>query len=107
MKLRVSAAWLRAPTHDDLQAQARQYLELRGWMVLDTHDDRHPPADPGVSDHICLHRGREGLLIEYKTGRDKLRPSQVDFADRAIARGIEVHEARSIDDVIRIERASR
>lgn len=102
MKLRVSPAWLRSPTHDDLQSQARKYLELRGWLVIDTHDDRHPPAEPGVSDHICLRRAHPGLLLEYKVGRDKLRPSQIDFADRAIARGVEVHEVRTMDDVIRI-----
>ncbi|MDD5303526.1 MAG: hypothetical protein PHS14_10510 [Elusimicrobia bacterium] len=102
MKLRVSPAWLRAPTHDDLQSQARQYLELRGWLVIDTHDDKHRPAEDGVSDHIAMRRGRN-LLLEYKVGRDKLRPSQIDFSDRAIRCGLEVHEVRTLDDVIRIE----
>ncbi len=106
MKINLPAAWLNplAPqTHDDLEAQARQYLELRGWLVVCTHDDHHPPAEPGVTDHIAARPGVL-LLLEYKTGRDKLRPAQIEFADRAIRCGLEVHEIRSLDDVIRLDR---
>ncbi len=101
MKLH-SRAWTSTEqTHDELERQARQYLELRGWLVVSTHDDRHPPAEPGVTDHIA---GRPGvlLLLEYKTGRDKLRPSQIEFADRAIRCNIPVHEVRALDELIAI-----
>lgn len=109
MKINLPATWLRvglAPTHDDIESQAYQYLTLRGWLVIRTHDDQHPPVEPGVSDFIALRRGRE-LLLEFKTGRDKPRPSQIDFADRAIRCGLEVHEVRMLDEVIALDHRYR
>ncbi len=102
MKLRVSRAWL-APeqNHDELECQARQYLELRGWLVVSTHDDHHPPAEPGVTDHIAARPGVV-LLLEYKTGRDKLRPAQIEFADRAIRCNVPVHEVRTFEELVAI-----
>jgi hypothetical protein len=65
----------RALTHDELVAQAVQYLEYRGWLVIVTHDARHRPAEPGVTDLIAMRRGAN-LLVEIKIDDDVLRPSR-------------------------------
>lgn len=88
----------RALTHDELVAQARQYLEYRGWLVLPTHDARHRPVVPGITDLIAMKRARN-LLVEVKIDRDKLREDQEAFADHAIACGLEVHVIRSIEEL--------
>ncbi|MCE5190275.1 MAG: hypothetical protein LLG08_00590 [Actinomycetia bacterium] len=88
----------RALTHDELVAQAMQYLEYRGWLVLPTHDARHRPLVPGITDIIAMRRARN-LLLEIKTAEDELREDQVAFADRAIARGLEVHVVRSFEEL--------
>lgn len=88
----------RALTHDELVAQAVQYLEYRGWLVLPTHDARHRPLVPGISDLIAMRPGKN-LLLEMKIDRDKLREDQEAFADRAIARGLEVHVVRSLEEL--------
>jgi len=87
-----------ALTHDELVAQAAQYLEYRGWLVLITHDARHRPLVPGISDLIAMRRARN-LLLEIKIDRDDLRADQIAFADRAIARGLEVHVVRSFEEL--------
>jgi len=88
----------RALTHDELVAQAVQYLEYRGWLVLITHDARHRPLVPGITDIIAMRRARN-LLLEIKTAEDDLREDQVAFADRAIARGLAVHVVRSFEEL--------
>jgi hypothetical protein len=91
----------RALTHDELLQQAAQYLELFGWLIIPTHDAWHRPLIPGITDLIAMRRGMN-LLLEAKIGRDKLRPAQIDFANRAIRCGLEVHVVRSLDEVIEI-----
>ncbi len=88
----------RALTHDELVAQAVQYLEYRGWLVIVTHDARHRPAEPGVTDLIAMRRGAN-LLVEIKIDDDVLRPEQIAFADRAIARGVEPHVIRTFEEL--------
>lgn len=90
----------RAPTHDELLRQAAQYLEYRGFLAVITHDAKHRPCTPGVFDLLALAPG--SIIVDAKTGRDKLQPEQQDFADRAIRCGIHVHELRSIDDLVAI-----
>jgi hypothetical protein len=89
--------------HDELEAQCYQYLTLLGWLVVRTHDGKHHPRELGVTDLIAPAKG--SLLLEIKRGRDKLRPDQIAFADRAIRCGLEVHEIRSLDEVIAIATA--
>lgn len=86
-------------SHDELEAQAVQYLEYRGWLVVQTHGPRNRPRQRGVSDLIAC-RPRRNLLVEIKTDRDQLRPDQLEFADRAIRRGLEIHVVRSLDDLV-------
>lgn len=87
-------------THAELEFQAYQYLTLRGWLVIRTHDAKHHPREPGVVDLLAPAPG--SLLLELKVGRDKQSREQLDFADRAIRCGLEVYEIRSLDDVIRL-----
>ena len=87
--------------HDELVAQAAQYLELRGWLVFRSHGPRNRPRDPGITDIIAMRRSAN-LLIEVKVGRDKQSRGQFDFLDKAIRCGLQVYVVRSIDDVIRI-----
>jgi len=88
-------------SHDELEAQAAQYLEYRGWRVIVTHGPRNRPRQRGVSDLIAC-RPRRNLLVEIKTDRDQLRPEQIEFANRAISRGLEVHVVRTFDDLVAI-----
>lgn len=95
----------RAIDHDELERQCIQCLTLFGWLVIPTHGPRHRSIVPGITDLIALRRG-QCLLLEVKVGRDKLRPDQVDFADRAIRCGVEVRVVRTLDEVIAIANAS-
>ena len=88
----------RGLTHDELVAQAAQYLEYRGWLVVVTHDHRHRPLTPGITDLIAMRRNGN-VLLEAKIGRDVLRPEQIEFRDRAIRRGVDVHEFRSLEEL--------
>ena len=91
-------------THDELEDQAYQYLTLLGWLVVRTHGPKNHPFELGVTDHIATRPGCT-LRPGYKIGRDKLRPDQIRFADRAIRCGLEVHEIRSLEEVIAIATA--
>ena len=88
-------------THDELVAQAAQYLEYRGWLVIVTHGPRNHPRQPGVTDLIAMRR-RANLLVEIKIDRDKPRPDQLEFADHAIRCGLEVYVVRTLDDLVAI-----
>ncbi|HXK36135.1 MAG TPA: hypothetical protein VJ553_00960 [Candidatus Paceibacterota bacterium] len=91
-------------THDELVAQAAQYLTLMGWFVIVTHGPKHRPITPGVTDLIAMRRG-QNLLLEVKTERRKQDPDQVEFADRAIRCNLEVRVVRTLDEVIAIATA--
>ena len=90
-------------SHNELEHQVYQYLVLRGWLVIHTHDSRHHPCEPGVPDLIALRMGT-ALLLEVKAGKDRMSSDQVNFRDRAISRGITVHEVRSLDEVTEMVR---
>lgn len=105
MKIRLRDDPTRQLAHDELVAQAAQYLELHGLLVIVTHDAKHRPVEPGITDLIALAPG--SLLLEAKVGRDKLRPDQIEFRNRAIRCGLDVHEVRSLDEVIAIDHRSR
>ena len=86
-------------THDELVVQAVQYLEYRGWLVIQTHGPHNRPKQRGVTDLVAC-RPHKNLLVEIKTGDDQLRPDQLEFADRAIRRGLEIHVVRCFDDLV-------
>jgi len=58
-----------------------------------------PFGQKGSGDVLALWRGTF-YSIEVKTGKDKLRPSQVDWIERVNARGGVAFVAKTVDDVI-------
>ena len=74
--------------------QIKRALEQCGWLVVDTHDV------PNWVDLTVYHPGRGVLrLVEVKTEKGKLRPSQ----ERLIRDRWPVNVLRSVEDAVRLE----
>jgi hypothetical protein len=97
---RLPASFAAEPTHASLIRDIVKYLELRGWLVIQT------PAggiigEPGVADLIALRRGSV-MFVEAKMGRDKLSTDQLRFRGAVRDHGCYYLEARSLDDMIAV-----
>lgn len=85
--------------HETLEAQAYQSLTYMGWLVIRTHGPRNRPVEPGVSDLVCM-KGNRNMVLEVKTGVDKLSEKQEIFRARAFRCGVPHYEVRSFEDVM-------
>lgn len=96
----------------DIQAQILQYLAYRGIFAIRLNNTpifdvkrgifrRMPKYTPrGVPDIFgILEPNGRTLLIEVKTDKGRLSPSQKDFLDEAKKCGALAFVARSIEDV--------
>lgn len=101
---RVATQMMMNVAHNRLANQVYEYLVSSDWFVIRTHDERQVPIEAGICDMIALRAGHT-LLLELKAGRDKLKPKQIQFRDRARRHGYDVVEVRSLEDVIGAIRA--
>lgn len=76
--------------HSQLVSLCLGYLNfLPRTFAWPTHDAKHKPCEPGVTDISCCHRGKH-YAVEIKVGRDKMREDQDEFGLR-IVQALGVH----------------
>ena len=101
--------------HDDLaRAIVRWVNESRtGFAVLvdvaRVSCRRKTLGTPGTPDVLVfVPPDARAIGLEVKVGRDKMRPSQIEWARRGAVVGLVVHEVRSLNEAIRhVELARR
>ena len=85
------------PSHSDLQHQAKDYLQLRGWAVM--WHQAGLGTYPGFSDLSAIKDGRT-IYVEIKAGKDRLRRDQIEFKVMIEAQGGTFIEYRRLEDLI-------
>lgn len=70
------------------------------WLVLRQRMDRKSNVAIGAHDLTIFAPGGRLLLIECKTGKNKLTPEQRNWRHMMAALGHEVHEVRSVEEFI-------
>ena len=81
-----------------LQRQIVDGLRAMGAEVFITHDSKHKPVTPGISDIIAVFAGRI-LFVECKADGGRLSREQAAFLERMRAKGHVAIVARSWEDV--------
>lgn len=81
----------------DIEAQAKDYLGLRGWWVAPK------PAFPRGLPDIVAYRQDRALLIEIKRPGKTWSPAQKRVAERLAAVGTTVWLCHSLEDVAKVE----
>lgn len=93
-------------TERQLQHVVVEYLQLRGWYVLQTYLGSNRGGSvwmtSGIPDIYAVKKGR-AVWLELKTASGKLTPAQQNVHARLLAAGAEVYVVRSLDDVIKID----
>ena len=85
-----------------LQSQIVELLQRAGWFAfVVSRPDRRTTAKKGLPD-IWASRKSRSMWIEVKLPKGKLSPDQEQFRDECLRQGVEWHEARSVDDVMKI-----
>lgn len=85
------------PTHSDLQKQAKDYLQFKGWAVM--HHQAGLGTYKGISDLSAIKDGVT-IYVEVKAGKDRLRKDQQEFKDMIERQGGVFVEYRRLEDLI-------
>ena len=80
----------------DIQAAIRDYLRLKGWLVIKIHQSLG--SYKGIADLYALKNGAH-VWIEVKTSRGRQSKDQVKFQADVEAHGGLYIVARGIEDV--------
>lgn len=89
-----------AATEAQRQQAVREALQAAGWKVWRVGQrDARGTQDPGVSDMICLARGRGVLFVEVKDDEGRQSADQAEFQADCDAAGVPYVLARSSGDV--------
>jgi Holliday junction resolvase len=77
-----------------------QYIRMRGFLVLRTHDSRHKPVEEGIPDLLVYGSNPwRHTWVEVKMPKGKLSPAQAEMHAALTERGARVIVARSVADV--------
>jgi len=88
-------------TEAQLERQVLDGLRSHGWHAWRTHDAKHRPAYPGVTDIEAVKEPARTLYIECKIGNAQPTVEQQTHIGLLRAAGHAVVVARSWDDVER------
>lgn len=59
----------------DIQKYVKSHLELRGWLVIETHNSWYRPAQRGITDLIAI---KHGFVVFVECKRPTYRPCPSD-----------------------------
>jgi len=91
-------------TETDIRRQIQEYLRMTGWFVY--YNLAGLGSFPGLSDLVAIKNGRT-VHIEVKTPRGRQSERQKQFQQRLEESGGEYLIAKSLDDVMNIDREVR
>lgn len=84
------------PNHSELQKQAKEYLQLKGWSVM-WHQAGLGTYE-GISDLSAIKNGVT-IYVEIKTENDRLSKKQREFKEMIEQNGGTFIEYRRLEDL--------
>jgi len=89
-------------TEAELQAQIIEIMKRFGWFAfIVSRPDKRTTAKKGLPDIWASKAGRS-MWVEVKLPKGVLSPGQEYFRDDCVRQGVEWHEVRSVEDVLKI-----